>query len=78
MDVLRMADALRSEGRLPAATSIWAVENPLRHHPTRLEAKASSQPSHCCPTIARHECLCSRALAPLKVFERWVSSDPAD
>ena len=46
MDVLRMANMLRSEGRLPAATSIWAVENPLCHHPSRLEAKASLQLGH--------------------------------
>ena len=54
MDVLRMANALRNEGRLPAATSIWAVENPLRHHPSRLEAKVSSQLGNCCPIMPHH------------------------
>lgn len=38
-DVLRMAARLRSEGRLPASTSIWAVENSLTNHPSRFEAK---------------------------------------
>ena len=55
MDVLRMANMLRSEGRLPAATSIWAVENPLRHHPSRLEAKASLRLGHRYPSIPYHE-----------------------
>jgi hypothetical protein len=45
-DVLRMAARLRKEGRLPAMTSIWAVENPLTHHPSRMEAKASPQLGH--------------------------------
>jgi hypothetical protein len=68
MDVLRMANTLRSEGRLPAATSIWAVENPLRHHPSRLAAKVGLQPGHCCPVIPCHGCPCSSAFAPLHIL----------
>jgi len=38
--VLRLAQQLKRAGGLPASLALLAAENPLLHHPSRLEQKA--------------------------------------